>query len=149
MPNRQGLAIRAADPGDADGLAELFASAGLVVPRDRLAARLAALQAQPGVVLLAEVWGPPAGVVALHWTARLTCDHKVAEVGLLLVDPDRRRDGVARLLLKAASQAARSGGCGELVLDTATEGDGLEAFSLATGFSPAGRRLRRSLRKQG
>jgi len=40
---------------------------------------------------------------------QLTANLKVGRISALLVYPDRRRNGVARLLLKAASQAALGG----------------------------------------
>ena len=149
MANRYGLTIRAADAGDADGLVELLRAAGVDAPRESLALRLAAMRDQPGAVLIADAWGPPAGVIAVHWSARLTAALKVAEVTFLLVDPDRRRSGVARLLLKSASQAARTAGCGDLTLAAGPPHPDLQAFALATGFTPTTTRLTRSLRKQG
>jgi GNAT superfamily N-acetyltransferase len=83
---------------------------------DKLDSRLSAIQDQPGVLLIADEWAPPSGVIAVHWHSVLTTDQKVGWISTLLVEPDRRRNGVARLLLKAASQAARSAGCSELVL---------------------------------
>ena len=120
MAKRYGLAIRAVDAGDVDGVAQLLRAAGVDIPRDKLALRLEAVRTQPGVVLIAEEWGPPTGLIALTWSARLVSDLKAAEVTSLLVDPERRRSGVARLLLKAASQAARVAACGELVLNFET-----------------------------
>lgn len=149
MSSRHGLSVRAADGLDVDGLAELLATAGLVVPRDRLAARLSALHDQPGALLIADEWGPPSGLIAVHWHAVLTADLKVGWISALLVDPARRRNGVARVLLKAASQAARSAGCGDLVLAPTAEAADLRAFALATGFAPAGELLTRPLRKRG
>jgi hypothetical protein len=62
----------------------------------------------------------------------------VGWISALLVDPDRRRNGVARLLLKAASQAARSAGCWELVLQAPTGSSDLRVFCLAKGFVESG-----------
>lgn len=148
MPDRYGLTIRAVEAADAEGLAELLRAGGVDVPRERLAARLAALRQEAGAVFVADAWGPPTGVIALHWSSRLTTELKVAEATLLLVDPERRRSGVARLLLKAASQAARAAGCGELVLGLDAGRDDLQAFALATGFAAVGRRLGRPLRRR-
>lgn len=148
MSNRYGLSVRSAQVGDADGLVELLANAGHAVGKDRLAQRLTAMLDQPGAVLIADEWGPPSGVIAVHWHAVLTADLKVGTISALLVDPDRRRNGIARLLLKAASQAARSAGCGELMLETPTGADDLRAFGLATGFEPTGETFARALRKR-
>ncbi len=149
MPNRYGLSIRAADGGDVDGLLDLMAAVEFRIARVRLAARLAAVLGQPGVVLIAEEWGPPSGVIVVHWHAALASDLKVGWISTLLVDPARRRSGVARLLLKTASQAARTAGCGELGLSAPPAADGLRAFGLATGFVQTAETLVRPLRKRG
>ena len=149
MSSRHGLSIRAANSGDLDGLAELLKAAGETIPRDRLASRLNALQDQPGALLIADEWGPPSGLIAVHWHSVLTADLKVGWISALLVDPERRRNGVARLLLKAASQAARSAGCGELVLHAPIEPADLRGFCLATGFVETGKAFTRPLRKRG
>ena len=149
MSSRYGLAIRAADGGDVEGVHELLRSAGVTVARAALGARLGAVLAQPGAVLLAEEWGPPTGLIALHWTATLAADLKPGCVTALVVDPDRRRSGVGRLLLKAAAQAARAAGCGELVVSVAPRMEELRQFCLASGFAEAGQVFTRSLRKRG
>lgn len=148
MSNRYGLSIRSAQLGDVDGLVELLGAAGETVGKDRLSHRLTMLLDQPGALLIAEEWGPPSGVIAVHWHAVLTADLKVGSISMLLVAPDRRRNGVARLLLKSASQAARSAGCGELVLEAPVGADNLRAFGLATGFERSGETLVRALRKR-
>lgn len=149
MSSRYGLSIRAADSGDVDGLAELAHAAGVAVARERLGPRLKAMLDQPGVVLIADAWGPPSGLIAAHWHATLAADLSVGWISTLLVHPERRRSGVARLLLKAASQAARSAGCGEIVLRAVAGSDDLRAFALATGFTAAGEAFSRQLRKRG
>lgn len=149
MSSRHGLSIRSANSGDLDGLVDLLKTAGETIARDRLASRLSAVLDQPGALLIADEWGPPSGLIAVHWHSVLTADLKVGWVSALLVDPERRRHGVARLLLKAASQAARSAGCGDLLLQTPDQPDDLRAFCLATGFVEAGAAFARPLRKRG
>ncbi len=148
MSNRYGLAIRAAEPADADGIADLMRTAGQTVDRQGLANRLGAIHPESGVVLLAVEWGPPTGVIALNWSWTLEAELKVAQITVLLVDPEQRRRGVARLLLKAASQAARTAGCGELRLGSASDMSHLAEFCLETGFAEAGRTFSRPLRKR-
>lgn len=148
MSSRYGLSIRAANAGDIDGLVELLRSSGETIPRDRMVSRLAAIQDQPGALLIADEWGPPSGLIVVHWHAVLTADLKAGWVSALLVDPDRRRNGVARLLLKAASQAARSAGCGELLVRAPAGSVELRAFCLATGFVESGEAFNRPLRKR-
>ena len=149
MSNRYGLSVRTANSGDVEGLAELLAAGGEPVARDPLARRLDTLLNQPGALLIADEWGPPSGVIVAHWHAVLTADLKVASISTLLVVPERRRNGIARLLLKSVSQAARSAGCGELVLDAPAGTDDLRAFCLATGFAESGSAFTRALRKRG
>ncbi len=99
-----------------------------------------------GAVLLALEWGPPSGVVALHWFAGLATQRPVAQIDLLLVGTAERRRGIGRLLVKAAAQAARVAGCGSLTLAGAVE-DELHAFCLSTGFIQTGLRFDRALRR--
>lgn len=149
LSTRHGLSIRTASISDVDGLAELLTIAGAAIARDRLAARLSALQDQPGALLVADEWGPPSGLIGVHWHAVLTADLKVGWISILLVDPARRRNGIGRLLLKAASQAARSAGCGELVFSSPGQDGDLRGFCLATGFVQTGELFSRPLRKRG
>lgn len=149
MADRYGLSIRAAVAADAPGLGALFGQAELSLGEAGLAARIEALRAGDGAVLLAESWGPPSGVVALSWRWTLEAAAPVAWASTLLVAPEERRRGIGRLLLKAASQAARSAGCGELHVWAPERASGLQAFCLATGFIERGAVLARPLRKQG
>ncbi|WP_310538609.1 GNAT family N-acetyltransferase [Phenylobacterium sp.] len=71
-----------------------------------------------------------------------------AFVSTFIVGPDARRRGIGRLLLKAASQAARSAGCGELHLSVPVGEVGLRAFCQATGFDEQDAGFVRALRKR-
>lgn len=73
----------------------------------------------------------------------------VAQITTLLVGEEERRWGIGRLLVKAAAQAARSAGCGELEILTTSTAPSLHEFCRTTGFAQAGARFVRSLRKQG
>lgn len=149
MSGRRGLTIRAAEPADASAVAELLRAAGSEVDAAGLAERIEALRAGAGAVLVAQAWGPPSGVAALSWSWTLIDRLPQARLDVLIVDPEARRNGLARLLLKAASQAARAAGCGELLMVVPEGAPELRAFALATGFAQLGAGFVRGLRKQG
>lgn len=148
MSNRYGLEIRSATPADAAGLAELLGACGVAIAPRALAERIEALRQDRGSALLALAWGPPSGLIVLHWHATLVDVHPVAAVSTLAVAPDERRQGIGRLLLKAGAQAARAAGCGVLRLDAEAEAASLRGFCAATGFAETAARYERPLRKR-
>lgn len=149
MASRYGLQIRAATAADAEGLAELMGAVGVPVTAAAVAERLAAVRDHGcGSVVLAVEWGPPSGVLAFQWYPTLGADMPLAQIDWLAVAPEERRRGIARTLLKSASQAARLAGCGSCSLTLPSDGDGtLRAFCGASGFEQAGTSFTRSLRK--
>jgi aminoglycoside 6'-N-acetyltransferase I len=146
---RYGLDIRAVTPAEAPGLSVLLAQAGLSISAPDLAERLPALRTTSGTALVALKWGPPSGLVVLHWYPSLRTIRPVAQISLLLVSVEERRQGIGRILVKAAAQAARSAGCGDLEIAAAPDAPSLREFCRATGFADAGARFARSLRRQG
>jgi aminoglycoside 6'-N-acetyltransferase I len=147
LTSRYGLEIRAATAADAPGLGTLLAEAGQVIDAGDLAERLSALRAAAGTALIAVRWGPPSGLVVMHWYPTLKAPRPTAQITTLLVGAAERRLGIGRLLVKAASQAARTAGCGSLELSAASDATDLHEFCRATGFVEAGPRFVRSLRK--
>lgn len=148
MSGRYGLEIRAAVAADAPGLAALIGASGPRLAVRDLAERIEALRATNAAALVAVEWGPPGGLVVLHWYRTLVAE-PTAQITTLLVAPDDRRRGLGRLLLKAAAQAARTAGCDALEMALPPGRPDLEAFCAATGFVTAGTRLTRPLRKKG
>lgn len=149
MTSRYGLEIRAATPIDAPGLVVLLGEAKHKIDARELAERIVAIREAPGTALIAAQWGPPSGLVVLHWYPTLDAPRPTAQITTLLVGVEDRRRGIGRLLLKAAAQAARTAGCDRLEMAAPAETESLHAFCRATGFSAAGPRFSRSLRKQG
>jgi aminoglycoside 6'-N-acetyltransferase I len=149
VSSRYGLEIRAAMPVDAPGLVTLLAEAGHAGDARDLAERLVAIREAPGTALIAAQWGPPSGLVVLHWYPTLEEARPTAQITTLLVGVEDRRRGIGRLLLKAAAQAARAAGCGRLEILAAGDEVSLQEFCRATGFVEAGPRFLRSLRKGG
>lgn len=149
MSRRYGLEIRAAAAADAPGLAALLGIAGRGDAVRDLAERIEALRGDHGAVLVAVEWGPPGGLVVLHWYRTLTAAAPSAQITTLLVAPGDRRRGLGRLLLKAAAQAARVAGCDAMDLLLPPDQPDLRAFCAAAGFVAAGERVTRPLRKKG
>ncbi|USB33413.1 GNAT family N-acetyltransferase [Paenibacillus sp. YPG26] len=77
------------------------------------------------------------GTVQLHLAGKKNASHR-AEVAKLMVHPDHRRSGVARLLMKTLEEAAREEGRFLLVLDT-REGDSSNDLYKSLGYIEAGR----------
>jgi aminoglycoside 6'-N-acetyltransferase I len=148
LKSRHGIEVRGATVADAAGLADLLRVVGRQVSPRALADRLEAMRDQSGTILLASGWGPPIGLVVLHWYRRLDEDQPVACVTALLVDPDSRRRGIGRLLIKAAAQAARVAGCGGLEVTVGSDMPELLGFCHATGFVADGTCFARPLRKR-
>ena len=80
MASRYGLEIRAATAADAAGLSELLRAAGQTVSPAVLAERLDALRQAPGAALVAMEWGPPSGLVLLHWYRSLDASAPTAQI---------------------------------------------------------------------
>lgn len=134
---------------DAPGLVTLLSTAGHVIDAPSLAELLGALRQESSTALVAVQWGPPGGLVVMHWYPTLHAPRPTAQITTLLVNAGERRQGIGRLLLKAAAQAARAAGCGDLEILIPPDASSLDAFCRATGFAEAGQSFVRSLRKQG
>ncbi|SFK84236.1 GNAT family N-acetyltransferase [Methylorubrum salsuginis] len=149
MGRRYGLEIRSLTAADAPGLAEMLAAAGRPVTGTDLSGRLDRLRHSAGTALIALEWGPPSGIVVLHWYPALLDAAPVAQITTLLVAPDDRRRGIGRQLLKSAAQAARLAGCDSLQLLAGPERAELADFCRATGFVDGPGGFVRPLRKKG
>ncbi|SDY12158.1 Acetyltransferase (GNAT) family protein [Evansella caseinilytica] len=129
-----------------DGLSELLskvvndgASIGFLPPiNDSDAAAYWKSTLAPDVLLFAaKVNQQIAGSVQLHLCAKQNGRHR-AEIAKLMVHPDFRRQGIARLLMQQAEEKAVQEGRSLLVLDT-REGDPSNRLYASTGYIQAGR----------
>ncbi|BCG57733.1 GNAT family N-acetyltransferase [Paenibacillus sp. URB8-2] len=91
-----------------------------------------------GVILwVAMEDGEIAGSVQLHLALKPNGLHR-AEIAKLMVHPERRRQGIARMLMETAEACAASEGKTLLVLDT-RGGDPSNLLYQSLGFAEAGR----------
>jgi aminoglycoside 6'-N-acetyltransferase I len=145
---RYGVEVRRAAAPDAAEIARLLAQAGALLSPNDAADRLETMRTRPDcAVLVTAGYAGLNGLVALHWAPVLQLARPVARLTALVVDADERRHGIGRLLLKAASQAARSAGCDTIEIAADGHGD-VAAFCYATGFVAAEPVFTRSLRKR-
>lgn len=125
------MKLRAAGPDDAEVLAALHATA---FPEGWPAGLIADLMASPGAgALVIEDAAPQAMVL---WRAA----GGEGEILTLAVDPRRRREGLGRLLVEAASGLAREAGAEALFLEVALDNAAAIALYERAGFSQVGRR---------
>ncbi|AFC31538.1 GCN5-like N-acetyltransferase [Paenibacillus mucilaginosus 3016] len=138
--------ISSLDPGTREGLVDLLiavvdggASVGFVPPLQREEAGGywdSALG--PGVHLwVARAGGRIAGTVQLQLAGKANAVHR-AEIAKLMVHPDYRRHGMARILMQEAERKAAELGRELLVLDT-REGDPSNDLYRSLGWTEAGR----------
>jgi aminoglycoside 6'-N-acetyltransferase I len=147
---RFGVEVRRAAAADAPEIARLLAEAGAALSAADAADRLEAMRLHADcAVLVTAGYAGLNGLVAVHWAPVLQSPRPVARLTALVVDADERRHGIGRLLLKAASQAARSGGCDTLEVAADDGQSDLAAFCRAAGFVEEGQTFARSLRKRG
>lgn len=144
-----GIDIRGAAPADAADIARLLGQLGHPLTARDAALRLEAVAAdRTATVLVASGYGPLVGVVAVNCCPMLHHARPVARITTLVVDEDARGGGIGRLLVKAASQAARSAGCDMLELTSRAHREAAHAFYRAIGFEQSALRFSRALRRK-
>jgi predicted N-acetyltransferase YhbS len=147
---RYGVDLRGAVPADYIDIARLLQQLGHAIDARDMSERLEAATSAPDhSVLVATAYdGHVIGLIATHWCVTLAQKRRVAEISTLVVDQQETRRGIGRMLVKAASQAARSAGCEVVTVSAAPECNAAVAFLQAIGFSASGVSLSRSLRKR-
>jgi ribosomal protein S18 acetylase RimI-like enzyme len=92
---------------------------------------------QPGMIVwIARMNDKIIGTVQLHLAMKQNATHR-AEVAKLMVHPSYRRNGIARLLMQAIENIARTEGRSLLVLDTRS-GDASNNLYKSLGYIEAG-----------
>ena len=131
---------------DAAVIAELLAHLGYPTDPAAIPARLAALAAAGGVILLAHPdRGPAVGLVGLQAFPVLHASAPVAYITALVVAPAAQGRGVGRAQVTAAEAWARSAGCSRLTVTSAEHRAGAHTFYTRLGLPYTGRRYSRQL----
>jgi GNAT superfamily N-acetyltransferase len=140
------MKVREADETDAGSIAELMSTLGYATSRDEARRRLERLRSLPGsAVLVAELDGRVAGVIALSAIHLLERGQPSCRITALVVRPELRRQGIATSLLTEADQEARRQGCFRLEVTSRPERPAAHAFYEQAGFSERPHRFVRAI----
>ena len=142
--------IREATAEDAPAIAELLRHLGYPAAVAEIPARLDAVGAAGGRVLLA--WtaeGAAAGLIGLHAFPVLHAGGPVAYITALVVAPTMQGRGVGRALVAEAEAWARAIGCTRLTVTSAEHRADAHEFYPRIGLPYTGRRYARRLDDPG
>lgn len=138
--------IRAAREGDATAIAELLAQLGYPSSVASVPMRLAKLQAEGSVVLVAVNDRDEAvGVASAISYAALHTDTPVAYITALVTSENARGRGIGRRMASALEQWAHDRGCPRLSVTSGEHRLDAHAFYHQCGFSLTGRRFTKNL----
>jgi len=146
------VVIRPARFADAGALAHLLTELGYPQDAEEARTQLGLWVGDPrGTVLVAELDGAPAGVIAAHVLPHFGRAGSFVRVLALAVDSKSRRAGVGRRLLAAVEEWAAGLGCRDIELTSRRTRADAHAFYVALGFEDVSGRsalFRRSLRAE-
>lgn len=144
-----GLHVRPARITDAGVVAHLLTELGYPQDAEQARAQLGLWAGDPrGVVLVAELDGAPAGVIAAHAIPHFGQTGRFVRVVALAVDSTSRRAGVGRRLLGAVEEWAAAMGCGDIEVTSLRTREDARAFYAAQGFQDVSGRSARFWRSR-
>ena len=107
VTDRPPVTLRAAVPGDADEIAQLFTDEGYPAGPSDIVERLERFASPHSRVIVAEHDGAVIGFIAIHALPRFEHDDRILRILALVVDAGARERGVGRTLM---AEAERIGG---------------------------------------
>ena len=110
MTDLPGTVLRAARPGDASRIAELFTDEGYPVTPSTVKTRLGRFSGDTSRVIVADAKGVVIGFVAFHVMPRFEHDDVAVRILALVVDAGTRERGVGRSLLAEVERIAAEAG---------------------------------------
>lgn len=140
------LRIRTAAAADSEAIAPLLGQLGYPTRADAIPTRLASIEREEGIVLVAvnerdHIVGVASGAVHVP----LHADELVAYITSLVTDAEARGQGVGRALVAELERWATDMGCARLSVTSAEHRADAHAFYPACGFPYTGRRYSKSL----
>jgi GNAT superfamily N-acetyltransferase len=147
---REGLAIRPAEPADAQRLAALLTQLGYPVTEDEVSHRLTYWLGDPmSLILVAERGGEVAGCLSVHAIPYLERTGRWGRIESLVVEESARGAGIGRALVAAAEDAARGWGCLAVEVTSSRDRADAHAFYGRMGYRDVCDRAARFLKTLG
>jgi predicted N-acetyltransferase YhbS len=143
---RQPLRIRAANPGDGTAIAGLIAQLGYQATEAEVARRLAQMEAEERLVLLAELDGAVIGCLSTSIMRVLHRPAPVGRISMMVVDEPLRGRGIGATLVRAAEDALRARGCYMVEVTSHVRRADAHRFYERLGYERTSVRLARELR---
>ena len=137
---RTTIQVRDVDAGDADALARLCGQLGYPSSAEAVLQRLERLVRSGARALVATSGGDVIGLATVHLRGMINHEAPLAQLTLLVVDEERRSQGVGRALVDEAEAWARAQGCRRIIVTTALHRTGAHAFYERIGYAHTGRR---------
>jgi len=146
LPGLGTLLVRPAAAQDAAGVATLLGTLGYPCDRDEAAARLRAIDDEPGQqVLVADRHGCLVGLLALDVRYYLPLGGLTCRITALVVAEAEQRAGIGRRLLREAEQRARQAGAARIELTSGAQREQAHAFYRACGYDEGALRFLKRL----
>ena len=105
------LVVRSAAPADCSALERLIAQLGYQVTAAEVAARLAAMEQEGRLVLVAELGGEVVGCLSTSVMRVLHRPAPVGRISMMVVEAEVRGRGIGARLVRAAEEALVAAGC--------------------------------------
>lgn len=130
------VTIRLASAEDAGRIAVLCQQLGYPASQEQVRQRLGQIQQDEDHAVFIAEWADGHVVGWVHiYACQLVVIDRHARIGGLVVNEDRRRRGVGRLLMERAERWARDQGCGAVHLRSNVVRSGAHAFYEKIGYS--------------
>ncbi|MBO0749101.1 MAG: GNAT family N-acetyltransferase [Porphyrobacter sp.] len=143
--NIPGLIIRAATADDCAALERLIRQLGYDAAEDEIAERLAEMQREGRLVLVAELDGRVVGCLSTSVMRVLHRPAPVGRISMLVVDEAVRGRGVGAELVRAAERALAAAGCGIVEVTSHIARTEAHRFYERLGYERTSVRLARDL----